>query len=101
MIHNIKYVCPEIATYVKNCYSEPARLFVIGGLEIKSQEGTTQGDLLGMAIYALGVTPMLNILLIGIGNKHNRMVAFADDITAAGSLDALKQWWDHILEIGP
>ena len=101
LIHNIKYVCPEISTYVKNCYSEPARLFVIGGLEIKSQEGTTQGDPLGMAVYALGVTPMLNILLIGIGNKHNRMVAFADDITAAGSLDALKQWWDHILEIGP
>ena len=101
LIHNIKHVCPEIATYVTNCYSSPARLFVIGGLEIKSQEGTTQGDPLGMAIYALGVTPMLNILLIGIGNDHNRMVAFADDITAAGSLDALKKWWDHLLKIGP
>ncbi|XP_066914550.1 uncharacterized protein [Clytia hemisphaerica] len=101
LIHNIKYICPEIATYVTNCYSSPARLFVVGGLEIKSQEGTTQGDPLGMAIYALGVTPMLNILLIGIGNNHNRMVAFADDITAAGSLDALKKWWDHLLEIGP
>ena len=43
LIHNIKYVCPEIATYVVNCYANPARLFVIGGLELKSQEGTTQG----------------------------------------------------------
>ena len=56
---------------------------------------------LGMAIYALGVTPMLNILLLGIGDKHNRMVAFADYITAAGTLNALKQWWDQLLEIGP
>lgn len=101
LIHNIKYACPEIATYVSNCYANPARLFVIGGLEISSQEGTTQGDPLGMAIYALGVTPMLNILLLRIGNQHNRMVAFADDITAAGTLEALKQWWDHLLEIGP
>ena len=92
LIHNIKYVCPEIAIYVVNCYTNPARLFVIG---------TTQGDPLGMAIYALGVTPMLNILLLGIGDKHNRMVAFADDISAAGTLNALKQWWDQLLEIGP
>ncbi|XP_066916388.1 uncharacterized protein [Clytia hemisphaerica] len=101
LIHSIKYACPEIATYVSNCYANPARLFVIGGLEISSQEGTTQGDPLGMAIYALGVTPMLNILLFRINNQHNRMVAFADDITAAGTLEALKQWWDHLLEIGP
>jgi len=101
LIHNIKYVCPEIATYVVNCYTIPARLFVIGGLELKSQEGTTQGDPLGMAIYAIGVTPMLDILLVGIGDQHNKMVAFADDITAAGTLQALKQWWDHILDVGP
>ena len=98
LIHNIKYICPEIATYVCNCYTIPARLFVIGGLELKSQERTTQGYPLGMAIYALVVTPMLNILLFGIGNKHNRMVAFADDITAAGTI-ALKQWWDQLMKL--
>jgi len=35
LVHNIKYVCPEIATYVVNCYVITARLFVIGGLELK------------------------------------------------------------------
>ena len=44
LLHNIKYVCPGISTYVNNCYTNSARLFVIGGLELKSQEGTTQGD---------------------------------------------------------
>ena len=101
LLHNIKYVCPEISTYVTNCYSSSARLFVIGGLELKSQEGTTQGDPLGMAIYALGITPMMNIMLMAIGNKHNKMVGFADDITAAGDIASLKLWWDHLLEIGP
>ena len=50
LLHNIRYVCPEIATYVTNCYANPARLFVIGGFELKSAEGTTQGDPLGMAV---------------------------------------------------
>ena len=31
MIHNISVVCPEISTYVSNCYQSTARLFVIGG----------------------------------------------------------------------
>lgn len=91
----------EIATYVINCYSTPARLFVVGGLELKSQEGTTQGDPLGMAIYALRITPMMNLMLVAIGDQHNKMVGFADDISAAGSIEALKQWLDHVMDIGP
>ena len=33
-----------IATYVTNTYRVPARLFVVGGSELKSAEGTTQED---------------------------------------------------------
>ena len=44
-LHNISIICPEIATYVTNCYQKPARLFVIGGIELSSEEGTTQGDM--------------------------------------------------------
>ena len=46
-------------TYVQNCYSTPGRLFIIGGLKLQSQEGTTQGDPLGIAIYAITITPMM------------------------------------------
>lgn len=91
LLHNIQFVCPEISTYVINCYSTPARLFVTGGLELQSQEGTTQGDPLGMAIYAIGVTPMMNIMMMVMGDDHSRMVGFADDISAAGDLRALKK----------
>ena len=50
LIHNIRLVCPAISTYVTNCYRRPARLFVIGGVELTSKEG----DPIGMAVYAKG-----------------------------------------------
>ena len=54
-LHNINIVCPSITTFVHNCYSRPSRLFAIGGVEISSSEGTTQGDPVAMAVYAIGV----------------------------------------------
>ena len=44
-LNNIRVLCPLIATYVTNTYRVPARLFVVGGSELKSAEGTTQGAL--------------------------------------------------------
>ena len=54
-IHKIIIICPEISTYVRNCYESPARLFVTGGKEISSNEGTTQGDPIAMDVYAIGI----------------------------------------------
>ena len=42
VLNNIRVLCPLIATYVTNTYCVPARLFVVGGSELKSAEGTTQ-----------------------------------------------------------
>ena len=41
-LYNIRVLCPTIATYAINTYREPARLFITGGKELKSAEGTTQ-----------------------------------------------------------
>ena len=57
ILHNIKIIYPIMACYVINCYRVHARLFIIGGKELKSREGTTQGDPLGMAVYAIGLIP--------------------------------------------
>ena len=58
-LHNIKHICPPITTYVRNCYNVPARLFVLGGKELLSHEGTTQGDPTAMEIYGMTLTPLL------------------------------------------
>lgn len=99
-IHNIKILCPPMARYVINCYKNRSRLFIIGGKELASDEGTTQGDPFAMPTYGIGLTPLLDMLkeipLIEI-----KQAAFADDLAGGGSLDALKQWWDKINIIGP
>ena len=61
--HNIKFIFPDIATCVNNCYSVPARLFVSGGPQLTSREGSTRGDPLGMAIYAIRIAFMLYMLV--------------------------------------
>ena len=82
-------LCPLIATYVTNTYRVPARLFVVGGSELKSAEGTTQGDPLAMSMYAISLQPLISLL-------HNRSTAkqlwFADDATGAGPLEEVKQF---------
>ena len=82
-------LCPLIATYVTNTYRVPACLFVVGGSELKSAEGTTQGDPLAMSMYAISFQPLISLL-------HNRSTAkqgwFADDAIGAGPLEEVKQW---------
>ena len=51
---------------MNNCYSVPERLFVSRGLELSSREGSSQVDLLVMAIYAIGITPMLDMMLVAM-----------------------------------
>ena len=67
--------------------------------QISSREGTTQGDPTAMATYALGLVPLIDVLL-NIENK-GKMVAFADDLTGADNLEQLHMWWMKFLDIGP
>ena len=103
MIHDTSVVCPAISTYLSNCYQSAARLFVIGGKEILSKEGTTQGDPTSMKTYALGVTPLLNFLheFILINEHKSKEVAFADDLTVAEKIEEIKQYWELLLQVGP
>ena len=95
-LHNISILCP-------GCYKTPVRLFVIGGTEIRSNEGTTQGDPVAMTIYAIGITPLIMMMFELVTTRCDdiKMVAFADDFSAAGKLTSLLHWWTTLLEIGP
>ncbi|KAG1654810.1 Down syndrome cell adhesion molecule-like protein Dscam2 [Nymphon striatum] len=97
MLHNICLVCPVIATYVINCYHVNARLFITGGTEITSQEGTTQGDPAAMPVYALATVPLLETL----STYDTKQAAYADDLVSAGKLKSLLAWWVGLLRVAP
>ena len=102
MLHNMKFLCPLISTYISNCYAAPARLLIFGGGERLFKEGTTQGDPTSMGTYALGILPMLHSLLhfVLTSDLQTREVAFVDDLTIAGKLADIKSFWDKLPTIG-
>ena len=67
-------------------------MFIIGGTEILSKEGNTQGNLKAMAAYGLGVTSLIQHLLkITSSNKlYFKEIVYADDFTVAGSIKDIK-----------
>ena len=71
--------------------------------EIISKEGTIQGDPNSMGAYALGILTMLHSLLdfVLTNDLQIREVAFADDLTVAGKLADIKNYWDKLATIGP
>ena len=98
-LHNIRVICPAVSTVLNNTYRAPVRLYNMGEGEIESTEGTTQGDPLAMAMYALAATPL--ICRLKDMKSDVKQVWFADDATAVGKLRALLQWWQHLRDIGP
>jgi len=102
-IHNTKVICPSLATFVQNCYQYHARLFVLGGAEIKSMEGTTQGDPIAMFIYAIAIIPLIlrSAEKVKTESVEAKIAAFADDLAGVGKLTGLKVLWDEICRTGP
>ena len=88
----IQKLCPELYPVIVNKYRNPARLFVGGG-EILSCEGTTQGDPLAMPMYALGIIPLIREASASKAIQSQ----YADDSTAGGTTQELYHWW-KILE---
>ena len=95
-LHNIRVMCPQIATILVNTYHRPARFITLGASDIYSLEGTKQGHNLAMAFYPLGATPLLNTLQLT--SPSVCQVSLADDISGAGSLDELIAWWKTVIQ---
>ena len=102
-LHNIGIICPPLAKFVRNCYNLSSRCFIIGGGEIKSTEGSTQGDSTAMAAYAAIATIPLILMIADItyqGDSSTKTATYADDFTAAGKITQLKKWWDTLCQLG-
>ena len=70
-------MCPALKTILVNCYQSPVCPFASGGGEILSKEGTTQGDPLSMAMFALSMVPLIKKLKEKC--ELTMQVWFADD----------------------
>ena len=95
-LHNCRVLCPSLAPILINMYRNNADLFV-AGVSIASQEGTTQGDPLAMAMYALGILPLIR----AVATQGAKQVWYADDATASGQLTNIRNWWDQLTTDGP
>ena len=73
-------------------------LLFIDGNHILSQEGTTQGDPLAMAMYAIGSLPLIHKLQ---GEGDVTQTWYADDASAGGRTPDLRVWWDSLVSWGP
>ena len=70
----------------------------MGGEELLSAEGTTQGDPLAMSLYAISLQPLIAQLQISSSAKQ---CWFADDTTGSGTLENVMQWWNELSSSGP
>ena len=93
-LHNISVICPSFSNVLINTYRDPVRLIIPGNGEISSCEGTTQGDPFAMAMYSLAITPLIRKL--NENHPQAKQVWYADDATAAGSCNNLKNWLNCI-----
>ena len=55
---NLHKLCPPLANILINTYRQDPELYIDGKI-IFSKEGTTQGDPLAMAMYAIGILPLI------------------------------------------
>ena len=81
-LHNIKELCPPFHRYLNNTYGLPAKM-IINDQEkmdfIQSEEGSTQGDVTAMAMYAIGTRPLIDILTDKTDTSKCQQVWYADD----------------------
>ena len=66
-------------------------------------EGTTQGDPTAMAIYAIVIIPLIVLLVAEANQVDNtiKIAAYADDLTASGTIMLLRNWWEALCRMGP
>ena len=92
---NCEVICPALSPILINTYRNNSWLLIDGQCML-SKEGTTQGEPLAMAMYAIGTQPLIRRL-----DGIVKQVLYADDSAAGSSLERLRRWWDLLKEIGP
>ena len=103
-IHNIKQLCPSFHQFLSNTYQLPAQLIINdsnGSESLSSEEGSTQGDVCAMGMYAVATRPLINILQEKTNQDQCKQVWYADDSSGGGKIKEIKKWWDEMNISGP
>ena len=98
------YVLHFIDTCTTHTYQKPAKLVINDQQKVEiihSNEGCTQGDVTAMALYALGIKPLIDHLANTVDSADCAQCWFADDSSAGGKLAEIKKWWDELRSSGP
>ena len=93
LLYNIRTICPLLAKFVRNCYNPPSQLFIIGGVEIRSTEGSTEGDPTSMVVHAIAIIQLI-LMIVDIRHQDNsstKTAVYVDDFTAVGKITQLKK----------
>ena len=69
--------------------------------DILSEEGSTQGDVPAMAMYAIGTKPLLDKLMHAVDTQQCKQVWYADDSSSGGKIREMRKWWDELTSSGP
>lgn len=90
-LHNIQITCKEMSLHIISTYRCPSRLFICGGGEILSQEGTTKGDPLPMPWYSVNTSIMIQSLRTSTSgvNKYG-----------GRRIELLYNWYKHLIQEG-
>ena len=88
---NVEILCPALHHALANLYKHPSNLYV-NNTVLTFTEGTTQGDPLAMAMYGIGIIPLIELL-----QKPNvTQKWYAVDGSTAGDLKSLRPILDNL-----
>ena len=77
MLWTVRHDCPSSAQFEFNCYCHLGTLVCQGlvqALILYIKEGETQEDPLAMAIYGLGLLPLINALARRVPGTHQQKI---------------------------
>ena len=99
VLWNSRVLWPSCSLFLFNAYRGWVPLIVTDSRDILySREGVTQGDPLSMFLYALATIPLIEC----VGRpKEGVDVWYADDASACGYLEHLKDWFVQLQRVGP